>query len=195
MSSQTRFERSSALQTVLTIVAVGAGGLLLLLLILVAVGGSLFEAPPRGMPPEMAGLAVGKAAPALAAEGWINGEPAGYSGNLTLVQGFFYDCRFCWQEAPEIVKLHEKYADHVNFVALSTDPPQDEARVQEFVDENGLRYPVGYGAIQSLIGFEAQAFPVLWLIGPDGTVIWNLAEEPKQSLEEAIEAALGPQKA
>lgn len=195
MPAESRFDRSSALQTVLTIVAVGAGGLLLLLLILVAVGGSLFRVADQGMPPEMAGLAVGRTAPELAAEGWINGKPADYDGKLTVVQGFFYDCRFCWQEAPELVKLHEKYGDRVNFVALSTDPPQDQDRVQEFVDENRLTYPVGYGAIQTLIGFEAQAFPVLWLIGPDGSVIWNMAEEPKQSLEDAIDAALTPKTA
>jgi hypothetical protein len=195
MPAQARFDRSSALQTVLTIVAVGAGGLLLLLLILVAVGGSMFQGPTRGMPPEMAGLAVGRTAPELAAEGWINGEPISYGGKVTVVQGFFYDCRFCWQHAPELVKLHEKYGDRVNFVALSTDPPQDQAKVQEFVDENRVTYPVGYGAIQTLIGFEAQAFPVLWLVGPDGTVIWNMAEEHQQSLEDAIEAALSPKTA
>jgi Thioredoxin-like len=195
MPVESRVDRSSALQTVLTVIAVGAGGLLVLLLLLVAVGGSLFQVPERGMPPEMAGLAIGRTAPELAAEGWINGEPADYDGNLTLVQGFFYDCRFCWQEAPELVELHEKYGDRVNFVALSTDPPQDQALVQEFVDENRLTYPVGYGAIRTLIGFEAQAFPVLWLIGPDGTVIWNMTEEPKQSLEQAIEAALTPKTA
>jgi hypothetical protein len=195
MPAQSRSDRSSALQTVLTIVAVGAGGLLALLLILVAVGGSLFRLPDQGIPPEMAGLAVGETAPDLGAAGWINGEPGSYDGNLTVVQGFFYDCRFCWQEAPELVKLHDKYGDRVNFVALSTDPPQDQAKVQEFIDENRLRYPVGYGAIQTLIGFKAQAFPVLWLIGPDGKVIWNMTVEPKQSLEDAIEAALSPKTA
>lgn len=195
MTTEPRFDRSNALQTVLTIVAVGAGGLLLLLLILAAVGGSLFTIPPQSVPPEMAGLAVGRTAPELSAEAWINGEPAGYDGKVTVLQGFFYDCTYCWQEAPEIAKLHKKYGDRVQFVALSSDPPSDEARVQEFVNENHFRFPVGYGARETLIRFEVMAFPVLWVIGPDGTVVWNRAEEEKQSLEEAIKAALVPQKA
>lgn len=192
MTTKPRHDRSNALHTLLTIVAVGAGGLLLLLLILAAVGGSLFQIPRQGMPPEMAGLAVGRTAPELSAEGWINGEPAEYEGKITLVQGFFYDCPYCWQEAPEIAKLHKKYGDRVQFVALSSDPPSDQAKVQQFVAENHLTYPVGYGAIETLIGFEAQAFPVLWIVGSDGTVIWNLSEEGNQSLEEAIKAALAP---
>jgi thiol-disulfide isomerase/thioredoxin len=192
MTTESRFDRSNALQTMLTVVAVGAGGLLLLLLILVAVGGSLFEVPRAGMPAEMAGLAIGRTAPELQAEGWINGEPTAYEGKVTVVQGFFYDCPYCWQEAPELAKLHASYGDRVQFVAISTDPASDQAKVQEFVDQNHLTYPVGYGAIDTLIRFEAQAFPVLWLVGPDGTVMWNMAEEEKQPLEDAIEAALAP---
>ncbi|MBA3312134.1 MAG: TlpA family protein disulfide reductase [Planctomycetota bacterium] len=194
MATQPRFDRSHALGTALKIVALAAGGLLFLLLVLVVVGGSLFE-PPRGMAPDMAGLAVGKTAPALAAEGWINGEPEAYDGKITLVQGWFYDCPFCWQEAPEIADLHAKYGDRVAFVALSPDPPSDIEKVQEFVDKGGLKYPVGYGARDTLVGFEAAAFPVVWLVGSDGTVIWNGAVEGEQSLEQAIKAALSPRRA
>ena len=39
-------------------------------------------------------------------------------------------------------------------------------------------------------GFEGQAYPAIWVIGKDGTVLWNRSLEGDQSLEEAIEAAL-----
>lgn len=181
--------RSNALQVVLTVLAVAAIGLLLLFVVL-AVAGSYFFAEKRGMDPAFAGLAPGNPAPQIAAEAWVNGEPPSLDGKVVVVQGWFYDCKFCWMEAPELAELHRKYGDKVAFVGLSPDPPEDVVRVKDFVAQNGLKYPVGYGAAGSLGAFEAQAFPAMWVIGRDGTVLWNRSLEGEQSLEEAIRAAL-----
>lgn len=190
MSAPAKTDRSSALQIVLTIVALGAGGLLLLLVLLAAVGAYYFVTPGGGMDPAMAGLAVGRLAPAIHAEGWVNGEPPSLDGKVTVVQGWFYDCPYCWKEAPELASLYDKYGDRVAFVGLTFEPPQTKPQVEEFVSKNKLKYPVGYGAMETLREFEANAFPVVWVLGPDGKVVWNRSLEGKQSLEEAIEAAL-----
>lgn len=185
--------RSNALQVVLTVLAVAAGGLLLLLVVLVAVGAYFFTVPAGGIDPTMAGLAPGKPAPAISAEAWANGEPEASDGKVLVVQGWFYDCPYCWQETPDLVRLHEKYGDRVSFVGLSTDPVEDVDRVGDFISKNGVKYPVGYGydaQVTLARGFEAQAFPAVWVVGRDGTVLWNRSLEGKQSLEEAIEAAL-----
>jgi thiol-disulfide isomerase/thioredoxin len=189
MSAPAKTDRSSALQVVLTILALGAGGLLLLLILLAAVGAYLSARPEGGMDPT-AGLAVGRPAPAIKAEGWVNGEPPSLDGKVTVVQGWFYDCPYCWKEAPELASLYDKYGDRVAFVGLTFDPPQTRPQVEEFVSKNKLKYPVGYGAMETLREFEANAFPVVWVLGPDGKVVWNRSLEGKQSLEEAIEAAL-----
>lgn len=191
-----RTDRTSALQVLLTIVAVAAGGLLLLIVVLAATGSRMFVIPQPAMDPAMAGLAVGKAAPEIKAEAWVNGEPETLDGKVVVVQGWFYDCPYCWKEAPEIARLHEKYGDRVAFVGLSTDRTEDADKVKEFVSENGLKYPVGYGYDSHVTlgrGFEATAFPAIWVVGRNGAVVWNLASQGERSLEEAIEAALaGP---
>ncbi|HEX6985844.1 MAG TPA: TlpA disulfide reductase family protein [Planctomycetaceae bacterium] len=153
---------------------------------------------PSGVDPAMAGLAVGRPAPPIAAEGWLNGEPSDLAGKVVVVHGWFYDCPYCWQEAPRVAALHEKYGDRVAFVALTTDEAADLPKVEEFVAKGGMKYPVGYGfdAAMTLVrGFEAQAFPAVWVVGPDGTVLWNRSLEGEQSLEEAIRAALAGGKA
>lgn len=182
-------DRANALRVVLTIIAVAAGGLLLLLVILAVVGGNLFTTTSPGIDPA-AGLAVGKTAPAIGAPAWINGEPGELDGKYIVVHGWFYDCPYCWKEAPHVAELYEKYGDRIAFVGLSSDAPEQEELVKEFVSKTGIKYPVGYGAIKTLIGFDANAFPALWIVGPDGRVVWNRAVEGKQSFEEALEAAV-----
>jgi thiol-disulfide isomerase/thioredoxin len=192
MSHPTRSGRANALQVLLTIVAVAAIGLLLLLVVLAAAGSYFFAEHP-GIDAAMAGLAPGNPAPAVAAEAWLNGEPPSLDGKVVVVQGWFYNCPYCWKEAPHLADLHRKYADRVEFVGLSTDGVEDAEKVQDFVATNHLQYPIGYGydaAATLMNGFEARAFPAVWVIGRDGTVRWNRSLEADQSLEEAIKAAL-----
>ena len=181
---------SRALETLLKIIAIGAGGLLLLLVIAVTTGVFNRFLPPPPIDPEVFGLAVGRPAPPIEAAAWINGQPEHTGDKPTVVQAWFYNCPYCWQEAPELAALSQEFDDRVSFVALSPDPVSSEKLVQEFVETNNIEYPVGYGARDTLIGFEIQAFPSVWLIGADGKILWNRALEREQSLEEAIEAAL-----
>lgn len=186
-------QRSNALRVVLTILMAGAGGLVLFLLVLVAAGVYFSAVGGGGMDPAMAGLAPGRPAPAIAADTWVNGEPPALDGKIVVVQGWFYNCPYCWKEAPNIAELHERFGDRAVFVALSSDPDDDATKVEEFVSTNKITYPVGYGmeaAVTMGRGFEGQAYPAIWVIGKDGTVLWNRSLEGDQSLEEAIEAAL-----
>lgn len=181
--------QSRAIETVLTIIMFGAGGLLLLLIFALVTGSVGRFAPPVENPADF-GLGPGKKAPAIVADAWLNGEPVADAKKPMLVQAWFYECPFCWREAPEIVKLSEQFGDRIDFVALSPDPVSTEEQVQEFIDTNQITYPVGYGAQATLNGFEVRGYPSLWLVGPDGTILWNLASRHEQPLEEAIEAVL-----
>ncbi|QDT38929.1 peroxiredoxin family protein [Stratiformator vulcanicus] len=137
------------------------------------------------------GLAVGEVAPELTAAGWLNGEPQPVQGNVTVVNGWFYNCPHCWTEAPELAALSEQFEGRsVQFVGLSPEAPESIEQVKDFVAKNGLKYPNGYGAIPTLQAFEVRAFPALWVLDRDGTVIWNRSLEHRESLEDAINRAL-----
>lgn len=181
--------QSRAVETILKIIMFGAGGLLLLLVLALATGTVGRFAPPVENPADF-GLAPGKKAPEIAAAAWLNGELEASANKPKLVQAWFYECPFCWREAPEVVKLSKRFGDRVDFVALSPDPVSTEEQVQEFIDTNQITYPVGFGAQETLNGFEVRGYPSLWLVGADGTVLWNLASRHEQTLEEAIEASL-----
>lgn len=185
--------RSSTIPTILGGLALVAALGIVALLALVAYFVYVLQAGGGGMDPAMAGLAVGKPAPAIAADAWVNSEPSSLDGKVVVVHGWFYNCPYCWEEAPHVAALQKKYGDRVAFVSLTTDGVEDRELVEEFVAEGGLTHPVGYGhdaALTLMRGFEASAFPVVWVVGSDGHVVWNRSLEGEQSLEEAIEAAL-----
>ena len=182
---------SSGQKVLVGFLAVIAGGALFVLVALIATIGASSFGPARPVDPAIGGLAVGKAAPPIAAMGWVNGEPEDLTGRVTVVDGWFVGCPFCWKEAPDIAALHRKYAGQgVAFVGLSTDPPQAVDEVKDFVEKNGLAYPNGYGALETLAGFEARYFPAVWVVGKDGKVVWNRAMADQESLEDAIRRAL-----
>ena len=179
----------STLQTVVTAVVMVAGAVLLALVILV--GAAMFSVGSGHGNTADVLLPPGRALPPLRAEGWINGEPGDLTGTVTVVDAWFYGCGPCWRAAPEIAALHAKYARRgVAFIGLTPDPATDIDAVQQFIDRNGLKYPNGYGALQTLIDLDAQYFPAMWVVGRDGRVLWNSDQEHRQSLDDAIAAAL-----
>jgi len=170
----------------------GISPTLLLVVVLMGAAGYLFAfLYPGGGDSGTAGLAVGDSLPPLQAAGWVNGEPASTEGRVTVVNAWFINCPYCWKEAPELSELADKYHNEgVQFVGLSPDPPDNLEGVRNFVEENDLPYPNGYGAIPTLQAMNVQYFPGLWVVGPEGKVIWNRSMESRESLEQAIERAL-----
>ncbi len=174
------------------------------------------EAAPTGaasvLPPAPAGkpLAVGDKLPLLSAEGWVNGPPAALDApgvRLTVVDLWGAWCPYCRMSAPELVKLHQKYAARgVAFVSLTNGPRGSaEALVAEF----SLPWPNGYGAPRAALpalgvtsgmlmpGYEIA--PTVYLVGPDGRVKWADSQGRYQhtqpaawgrQLDDAIAAAL-----
>lgn len=166
------------------------GELLLILGVAVAVafGMSLWmrnAAPPSGEP--IGGLAVGKTAPAIEAGQWVNGEPDS-EPRVTFVHAWFTTCPYCWKHSPELVRLHQSYGDRVRFVGLAVEGADERAEVEDFVAKNGYTWPNGFGAIPTLQGFEAQAFPTAWILDANGRVVWN--RDSDESMESALKRAL-----
>ncbi|QDT63022.1 TlpA family protein disulfide reductase [Calycomorphotria hydatis] len=165
----------------------------LVVLIAVVVGGAAFwlSATKRDVIQDGGGLSVGKSMPSINAEGWLNGEPENLDGQVVVIHGWFVSCPYCWKEAPHMAELAEKYEGQgVQFIGLTYEPSTQMDGIESFVSQNELSYPNGYGALDTLVEFQAEFFPAVWVIGRNGRVVWNRGYEATESLEAAIERAL-----
>ncbi len=111
----------------------------------------------NSIPQPHGGLPAGQSAPSLQAAGWVGGEvPSALPepGTVRLVHAWFTTCPACYREAPELVKLHAKYAPQgVEFVGLTFEPTQRLPEVKEFLRRTGITWLNGYGAAETLDRF------------------------------------------
>ncbi len=101
-----------------------------------------------------------------------------FKGKPILLETFAVWCPTCLRQQQEIAKLHLSEGDAIIHISLDTDPKEDEAKVREHLQSNGLDWYFAVSPIelsQALIdefGFEvivAPAAPVI-LICPDQSV-------------------------
>jgi thiol-disulfide isomerase/thioredoxin len=167
-----------------------------------------FTTPVPDVPP----LKAGDVLPPLEAKGWVNGAPpvVGAAGQkLLVVDVWALWCPFCKSTAPNLVRLHAKYAPRgVQFVGL-TNMPADA--VDSYVATARIPWPNGYligadtitrlGAGSGMAVAGYQVAPTLYLAGPDGVVRWSDGRhrmrhpdpgEWERTVDAAIAAALDP---
>ena len=158
----------------------------------------LFDSRLQPLPQEESGnraqLKVGEIAPPIKAAGWVNGDPVqnqDLRGKVIVVDAWATWCWPCRQQAPHIVKTYQKFKDqNVAFIGLTSDGENLLPEIRQWLEETGITWPNGYGAIESLIAFKADTIPQVWVIGTDGKVVWNVDSEPTESLEQGISRAL-----
>lgn len=142
----------------------------------------------------MAQLKVGATAPPIEAAGWVNGNPHEndyLKGKVIVVDAWATWCLPCRREAPHLVEVYQKFKDqNVAFIGLTTDGEDLLPAIRKWLDETGISWPNGYGAVDSLIAFKAEYIPQVWVIGTDGKVVWNVDSETTESLEQGIARAL-----
>lgn len=142
--------------------------------------------------PQMSGLSAGSTAPPLHAAGWLGGdapEPMPPEGKLRLVHAWFTTCPACHRQAAELVKLHEQYADRgVEFVGLTYEPAERLPEIKQSLEETGISWVNGYGALETLKRYDVEYFPSIWLIDSEGRILWSL--DSPEPLEKAIPLAL-----
>jgi thiol-disulfide isomerase/thioredoxin len=102
---------------------------------------------------------VGKAAPAISAEHWINGEPMNHridlAGHVSIIEFTAHWCGPCRESYPGLLRLHEEFANRGVRIVLATrlwgyfgsdrnvTPEQELASdFRLFVDEDKLPFPV-----------------------------------------------------
>ena len=83
-------------------------------------------------------------------------------------------CPPCRAETPLLVELQEKYGhDNVRFVGIAID---DKQPVQDFVDENGVEYPILLGDVKAIelskkLGNRFEGLPFTVVAMPGGRII------------------------
>lgn len=139
------------------------------------------------------GLPAGTIAPNLQAEGWLNGEepkPNPPPGRVRLLHAWFTTCPACYQEAPELVRLHQEFAPKgVEFVGLTYESADRLPEIENYLKQTGITWVNGFGALATLREYGVEYFPSIWIVNSEGKVLWNLDSGP--SLEGALRLAIG----
>lgn len=96
-----------------------------------------------------------------------------YRGKTVLMNFWATWCRVCQAEMPHVEKLYQKYKDR-DVVILSVNATSQEKntqRVESYVDEQGLSFPVVLdeeGAV--LKQYKVTAYPTTYIIDPSGVI-------------------------
>ena len=134
---------------------------------------------------------TGTPAPKIQVAGWLNGPgPTAEElhGKVIVVDAWAFWCGPCRREAPELVKLYEKYKDRVVFIGLTGEGIEADEANREFLKQTKITWPNGYGAVQTLSELKAEFIPQRWVIDRNYKLVWN--ENSPESIEAAIDAAL-----
>lgn len=137
------------------------------------------------------GLEVGKTAPEIRANGWVNGEPPiDLSNKVIFVDAWASWCLPCRMEAPQLVETYQKFADRedVVFIGLTNEHEFALPAIKSYLEEENITWPNGYGAGQTLKAFQANRIPSMWVINKQGIITWNY--ESPEDLADAIQKAL-----
>jgi thiol-disulfide isomerase/thioredoxin len=145
-------------------------------------------------PGTSAGGLIGKPAPAIKVETWLNGPgPTAdeLKGRVIVVDAWAHWCMPCRANAPELVALHKQYSPRgVVFVGLThlEDPNEEVQPSQQFLKSAGITWPNGYGADATMWELRANRIPQTWVIDSHNVIVWDRTS--REPIESAIDRAL-----
>lgn len=127
----------------------------------------------------------------------LNGDTislADLKGKVVLIDFFYKRCGYCCMAFPQLENLYEKYKDK-DFAMFGIDPMDDPEKDQmaDFIAKRNVTYPVLFSDRDLPEEYNVSAYPTLYLIGKDGTILHNhvgysetLEEEIGAWMEEAL---------
>lgn len=94
-----------------------------------------------------------------------------WQGKVTLVNFWATWCGPCRQEIPDLIRLQERYPDHLQVIGISTDEG-DPSLIRAFADEMGMNYPVVMATTELNRQFPGvAALPTSFIVDPQGRIV------------------------
>lgn len=118
---------------------------------------------------------------------WV--EPSDFAGRLLLVNFWATWCIPCLREMPLLQSTYDRHIGELAVVGVAIDEP---GAVREFVEEQGITYPILIGAAdvfatQRAWGNASGALPYTVLVDRDGIIRWqHLGEVTPDELEAVL---------
>lgn len=136
---------------------------------------------------------VGLSLTELGAEGWLNRDgpplPDELRGKVVLVDYWSTDCPSCIREMPELAKVHSRFSgDGLEIIGLTPERGDTLPRLEQFVNNEQIRWPIGYGAGFAFEMMGIQYTPTYVLFDRTGRSVWG--GHSLSGVENAIIAAL-----
>ena len=169
----------------------------ILIVVAVAISGVLLFGLNQGKQRRggIGGLELGSIAPSIEVQGWRNGKPPqNLAGEVVVVDVWATWCDPCFDRAPELVSLYQKYHDRgVVFIGLTDEDASELPNIERFLEQTGITWPNGYGAAQTLVDFKLVVRPSLWVIDRNGKIVWNIDSpgDPDVAIEAALASGSG----
>ncbi|GAB7388357.1 TlpA disulfide reductase family protein [Bacillaceae bacterium] len=168
-------------------------GIVAVLFIVVLLGLAVFtnvnekEAARREERPE-----IGYAAPAFELTG-LDGKVYRLkeSGKPVVINFWASWCGPCREEAPELVRLYDRYRDKVEIYAVNLTANDDLHDVKAFVDEFAFPFPVLLDETgQVATAYRVQAIPTTYFVNEQGVIVEKIMGLVPQERLEALFAEL-----
>jgi thiol-disulfide isomerase/thioredoxin len=161
---------------------------------------SVFVVMLLGMAPEIARVEVGKAAPEISAQSWINSNAlalAELKGRVVLLEFWTFGCYNCRNVEPYVKVWHQKYADK-GLVVIGVHAPEFSyerviANVQRYVRAHAILYPIAIdNDFITWNRYKNRYWPALYLIDKRGIIRYTrVGEGGYARTEKTIQALLG----
>jgi thiol-disulfide isomerase/thioredoxin len=132
---------------------------------------------------------VGKAAPEVSAQDWLNSPPLALQalrGKIVVVEFWATWCPPCRKSIPHLIELYKKFGGQGVVIMGLTDEPK--AKVEPFAKEMGMIYPVGCGS-KSGGAYGVTGIPHAAIVDTAGNVVWE-GHPMQPDFESTLEAQI-----
>lgn len=94
---------------------------------------------------------------------------------------------------PGLVQAHDQYSDQdVVFISLTEETDLDRGKIEQFIQDFGITWRVGYAANRLMDALGNSAFPTLYVFDRQGRLTWSghstgstLSGEIEQAMQSA----------